>query len=108
MGKIQHGGGQKSDAKAFFCHCHCRAGVLAGEIDIAEQTRLLESGEHVFPVAVRQNQRLLGKFRKRKGFTPGKKRVRGSAMAVMLSFKRVFVSQPFKTIGVRSVVRSTM
>ena len=58
MGKIQHGGRQKSDAKAFFCHCHCRAGVLAGEIDIAEQTRLLESGEHVFPVAVRQNQRL--------------------------------------------------
>ena len=36
----------------------------------------LESGEHVFPVAVRQNQRLLGKFCKRKGFTPGKKRVR--------------------------------
>ena len=75
MGKIQHGGRQKSDAKAFFCHCHCRAGVFAGEIDIAEQTRLLESGEHVFPVAVRQNQRLFGKFGKRKRVALRKKRV---------------------------------
>ena len=45
--------GRRAMLGPFFCHyCHLPLGVLAGEIDIAEQTCLLESGEHVFPVAV--------------------------------------------------------
>ena len=75
MGKRQHGGGQKSNAKPFFRHRHCRAGILTGQIDVAEQTGLFESGEHIFSVAVGKNQRLFGKFGKRKRVVLRKKRV---------------------------------
>ena len=42
---------------------------------VAEQTGLFESGEHIFSVAVGKNQRLFGKFGKRKRVALRKKRV---------------------------------